>query len=361
MLSGRNFKPQRMKIVFITPYKPLEDGIRYYSENLISGFKKADSVLDLKVIPWNYPSKASRLFKPLLRASEIAAQLRSADIIHVQFVASLYLWNLLFSLISMKLKGGRAKVVLTVHETNDNTRPKWLFDFIQSFYLSLADLIIVHSSYHRELLPKIVQRKTFVVPHGIPSFPLDKNVKRDLRLLLLPGFINRWKGYDVAIRALSLLRKKKANLWMVILGRAHDPVYTRGLHLLTKELKLDNFVKFETDFVSNSRFRRAFQEAGLVILPYRRIAMSGILSHAIAYQSPTIMSDLAPFKEYTKNRGVYFRNGDFRNLAFQIEKMLTNTKLQRQQRQLFAQLRKEYSYPNVARQILNLYRKINVA
>jgi len=347
-----------MKLVFVTPYRPLADGIRYYSENLITGFRRVRSGLHIGIIPWNYPSKPSRLFKPLLRTRNIISKFSFADVIHIQYVASLYLWNLLSPLVLMRRRGSQAKIVLTLHETNDNTKPKWFFDFIQNLYLSLADSIIVHSNYHRGLLPKTVQRKTFVIPHGVPLFPLDRSVKRDLRLLLLPGFINRWKGYDVAVRALALLRKQGVDLRMTILGKAYDTAYTRELRLLVEELKLDSFVRFETDFVSDKRFRQAFQEAGIVILPYKRIAMSGILSHAIAYQAPTIMSDLTPFREYTQGRGIYFKVNDHKALADQIKCLLVNKSLQKEQSNLFAKLKREYSYEQIAHKTLKLYARI---
>lgn len=345
-----------MKVAIISPYQ-IADGVARYTAELVGALQDSSLDLGVDVIPWNYPNKGARLLLPLMRTAGIASRLGSTDIVHIQFIASWYLCHLFLPLWLARLNNPKLKIVFTVHETNDNTFAPWLFNWLQNIYLSASDAIVVHSQYHRGLLPEFYRKKTSVIPLGVPRVSVDE-IGEDSHLVLLPGFINAWKGYDLAIKALNYLKDKLPDLYLVVLGKAHSSRYTQQLIDLVKVLKLADRVRFETKFVPNDEFSRYFQKASIVLLPYRRIAMSAVLALAVAYRKVTIMSDLQPLREYTKGQGLYFVSGNFHDLAERIQEVAGNKVLRARQKNLFAKLGQEYSQKVIAQRTFDLYKKL---
>ena len=95
----------------------------------------------------------------------------------------------------------------------------------------------------------------------------------------------------------------------------------------------------------------------IIILPYRRITMSAVLSDVVGMAKPCICSELPAFREYTKGRALFFKPGDHEALAGQIILLLENRKLQETMISELRALAKEYDWKNVARSTLRLYKK----
>lgn len=336
----------------VTPYKPAQDGIRYYSENLIGGFSNLSEDLEIKIATWNYQNKIARIFLPILGVFSLAWRIARSDVVHIQYVASLYLHNLILILLLAKLLGSKTKIVLTLHETNEHTPLPWLFEMLESWYRKVANKLITHTDYHKSSLPESAEEKTHVIPHGVPQITQDIR-HGDSNLVLIPGFINEWKGHDVALEGIAQL---DSDIQVLIAGKPHNAQFFAEITRKAKGLGLSDQVTFETDFLTEKQFRDNFRRAGVILLPYRRIAMSGILSHAIAFETPTVMSDLSPFKEYIGEKGVYFENEDPEDLADKLSELVENEELRKEQIELFRELKERYDYTNVARQTLEIYK-----
>ncbi len=345
-----------MKVALISPYQ-IADGVARYTAGLVNALQANYPDLDVEVVPWNYPSKLSRLVLPALRIVDIANRLSSANVVHIQFVASWYLYHLFLLLWLARVNNLKLKIVFTLHETNDNTPAPWFFNWLQNIYLVASDSIVVHSKYHKNLLPKHLHSKTIVIPLGVPIVG-ESTTQENTNLALLPGFINSWKGYDLTIKALDVLRHSLPQLRIMIVGRAHHSTCLAKLKSLAESLGLSSRVTFKTQFVPDKEFDQYFEEAGVVILPYRRIAMSAVLAQAIAHRKVTVMSDLEPFKEYTQKGGIYFKRGNYRDLAAKLKGAIGNSVTRGHQKNLFARLRREYGQVSVAKQTFEFYNRL---
>jgi len=339
-----------MRVVAITPFGSVPDGLNYYAKHLFGALEKGGGV-DVDIYPWNYPDKRTRLREPNKDRSKLLARIREADILHVQYVAPLYLHHLFILILKARRLGVR--VVITLHETTHDVRWRILWTIFQWTYATLAHALIVHTKHHYRHLPFWVRSKTIVIPHGVPE-----DIKRSLKegeSLLLIGFINPWKNYEVVLRGLSLLAKEGLSAKLTIAGKVHDQAYLKKLQGLAQKLDLKN-IEWKTGFLSDQEFDRLFGTARAVILPYKRIAMSGVLTESIAREKIVLMSDLEPFVEYTHGKGMYFRASDPKDLSSRVEAILENSELWAEQKKLAASLKSEYSYANVARSTLNLYK-----
>ena len=103
-----------------------------------------------------------------------------------------------------------------------------------------------------------------------------------------------------------------------------------------------------------------FDTGAISLLPYRRITMSGILSHTLSRGVPAVMSDLAAFIEVTKGKGVYFKNDDPLDLATKTVELLKNRSRQREMNIDFRSLVKEYTWSRMARMTLDVYDRLLV-
>jgi len=85
-----------------------------------------------------------------------------------------------------------------------------------------------------------------ITSSNIASFRKSINVPVDAPVMLLPGRITRWKGQDIAIKAMSGLEKDGA--YLVIAGRSRkNDTYMNELVQLTARLGLEGKVRFVDD------------------------------------------------------------------------------------------------------------------
>jgi D-inositol-3-phosphate glycosyltransferase len=342
-----------MRIFLLTPWKPAKDGLRHYSEELFSSFKINFPLLKLTVIPWNYTKKSKRLLSPM---KDYARHLLSAfhlDVLHIQYIAGLYLWHLFPLLITTKLLG--KKVIFTLHELNDNATGKLLLNWIQTLYLLFADALIVHTEFHKQALPHRLQRKTRVIPHASPDLQTIYNITPHPQTLLLAGFINPWKGYDLAIEAFAQIANDLPNLSMIIVGKAHDAACADALKKQIIKAGLEHRITLLTEFIPKEELEKNFCQADAVLLPYRRITMSGILANAIGARRPMIMTRLKPFVEHTMNTSLYFEKEDASDLAQKIVSLMTDRDLHKAQEQSAQELYEYYSLKRVTQLTKHLY------
>jgi glycosyltransferase involved in cell wall biosynthesis len=177
--------------------------------------------------------------------------------------------------------------------------------------------------------------------------------------MILPGFINPWKGHDLIIRALPSVHRKVPNATLLIVGKAHDQGYTAQLRNLVGELKLEQQVTIIDSYVTERQLFRHMQDADIAVLPYRRITMSGILCHVVSWNLPAVMADIPVLKEFTHGKAVYFRKDEEQDLSRKIISLLTDTARKSRMRQDFAQLSKQMSWRSVSAATFKAYESIH--
>ncbi|HVY36217.1 MAG TPA: glycosyltransferase family 4 protein [Candidatus Paceibacterota bacterium] len=346
-------------LIVIAPAAPAEDGIRYYVEFLTRALSTAFPDIHLSILPWNYLRYRSRFFAPIKIIVLKGIRLLRADIVHIHYVPSLYLYHLLPILLFARVTGTR--VVLTIHEAKNNGPLRLILDALARMHYCLASHLIVHSMYHKHLLSLRQQKKTTVIRHGVSSAisiqPSPRSPKVIFSFLQI-GFIAPWKGCDSAIRAIEILRDQGVRARLHIVGKIYNRNYYDGLMRLVREKHLEAIVSIEGAFISDKKYETFFQVADAVLLPYRRVTMSGILSAAIAAGTPTIMTALEPFVEYTQSQGIYVPPNDPVALATAMKCLITDRHLYDRQRQLMETLREQYSWKNVAQQTNAVYQSL---
>ncbi len=343
-----------MKICAITSFPPFPSGIARYSENLYGELSKKCKI---KLFRWNYDTHYDRLKAPLKMKNELVKAFMENDIVHIQYVLGEYMFLFLPLISKIKKSLPEKKLVLTLHEDYKNLPfAKNIIGFHNKHYHN-ADLLLVHSSMHRKDLPEDLQKKTLISSFGVRKFGGNRK-KIEPNTVLMLGFINEWKGHDIAVKAIYNVKKQIPDVKLYIVGKAYDMKYTKKVEKLIDNLGLTENVIMRTEYVPDEEYDDYLNTCEMAIMPYRRITMSAVLSDLIAAKIPTVISDLEQLREYTDDKASYVPVDDSRKLAKEIISVLSQSLKRRQLSEGFEGLARRYSWENVGDFTFQEYKRL---
>lgn len=318
--------------------------------------KELEKLCSLTIIDWPYYGKFEATFAPLFNMRMLWRVLHDFDIVHIQYDIAGYMpfflpmvWLLSFN--------RRAKIVLSLHEKYDNVPLAGLVIAFHNVWYHIADALFVHTKEHKDFLAASLHERTWVIPHGVIE---AKGVSHsfDSHNLLFAGYVNAWKGHDLAVKAMPLILHEFPDAKLIFLPRSNDLRYEAKVKQIITDLNLELHTKWNDKRIEESEMFAYFDEAAISLLPYQRITMSGILSHTLSRGVPAIMSDLPAFIEVTKGKAVYFKHGDPIDLAAKTIELLKDKSRQREMSKEFKSLVKEYAWSKMARMTMEFYNKL---
>ena len=314
-------------------------GIFAYSAYLSAELRK-DTTLRIVEIPENH------VISPYFVVLG-AKTARSHALVHVQFAYGIFsdlnIWKVkrlsTFSaiLFYVGLALGDSYVVTTFHElmTKQRTGGKagaFYTKILNKLIINVSDSIIVHNKENKKLMETVYgveESKLKIVPMGTlenPTFLNKEESKRKLglsnkRIIIIPGFISKHKGHDLIIKILPQIDK---DVQLVIAGGTRtdeDTSYRDELIMLAKQLNCVDRITFKDDFPISST---VLNSADIALLPYTSASESMALRLLVAYQVPTIASDLPVFLEIYQDYGCMelFKTNDIKGLLEKTQNLL---------------------------------------
>ena len=235
------------------------------------------------------------------------------------------------------------KFVTTFHGTYNFSNP------IKKFYNSImlrSDLIIAGSNFifshvnenYSEYLNS--KKKFLVIFRGINTEYFDPKtvkqsdelklisdweIKKDKKLILLPGRLTSWKGQEMFIESLNLVNKElqDQNFYVEILGSDQGRnVYKKKLLRLVEQYRLNNQVKF-VDYCKH--MPSAYKISDIVVSSSIEPEAFGRISvEAQSMEKPIIASNIGGSKETIINdkTGFLFDAGNSISLSKKIVEVL---------------------------------------
>jgi glycosyltransferase involved in cell wall biosynthesis len=207
-------------------------------------------------------------------------------------------WTPMYLYLVNSLRKREIKVVflcINVFE-HENSRLKKL---LTEATLKRADSLIVHSDQEKtEILafnPSATVRR-----HLLPLFRYSASDTRrhDSSLhLLFFGFVRQYKGLDILLRAMGILKDRDISLR--IAGEFWDDKdeYSGMIESLGISGKVDIIDRYLPD----QEMGRFFEEADVVVLPYRRTKTSGVIATAYGFARPVLATDVGGFREVIRD------------------------------------------------------------
>ena len=167
-----------------------------------------------------------------------------------------------------------------------------------------AEKAIGFHSINKPIL--ISQHGLFETSSTISKLKTNKN---NCPTFLLIGHINQYKGVNILRKAMDIIPNNIYNK-IIIAGSFAIPIPDQH-----KKLEVIN------EYLSNDKYEKLMHQADFILMPYTSASQSGVAAQAIAYETPTIYSDIGGLKEQFGNEGgIVLTNTNDKKLAEAIIK-----------------------------------------
>jgi D-inositol-3-phosphate glycosyltransferase len=328
------------KIIIITPAHPLRGGIAASGERLAQAFQVEGHEVKIYTFSLQYPNflfpgKTQYSDEPKPQDLDIQVVINSvnplnwltvgrqiaaekADLVICRFWLPI-MGPSLGSVLRLVKRNKISKIIglidnIIPHEKRVGDRP-----FAQ-YFVDACDAFVVMSSSVKEEMTQFSNKPCYYTPHPIYDIYGEKVSKeKALNFLQLPdnqhyilffGFIRKYKGLDLLIEALGLLKKKKnmersdipktfgtegGDLKLIIAGEFYgdEAFYTD----LIKTQNLENQVIIKSDYIPTEEVKYYFGAADAVVQPYRSATQSGISQIAYHFEKPMIVTNVGGLSE----------------------------------------------------------------
>ena len=121
----------------------------------------------------------------------------------------------------------------------------------------------------------------------------ELKIKDEELIILFFGFIRKYKGLDILLDAMQIIKNEKVNnkpIKLLIAGEFYDDrkLYEEQI----ERLGIKNNLILHTDFIPDKEVRNYFCAADVVIQPYRNATQSGVIPVAYHYEVPMIVTNV---------------------------------------------------------------------
>ncbi len=232
------------------------------------------------------------------------------------------------------------RIALTAHNVNSGRRDHndtLLNRLTLRIQYGLAEHLFVHTATMKDELVKqfgVPGSKVSVIPLGINNFapktPLSSSdAKRRLgiceseRSILFFGRITPYKGLEYLVSAYRRLLAQGNNCRLIIAGWVNcRESYWRSIR---EDLRPDvekGRVLLRAEFISEDETEVYFKAADVLVLPYRHIYQSGVLSLGYSFGLPALVADVGSLKDeiVEGETGFVFRPEDSADLTRALER-----------------------------------------
>lgn len=224
-------------------------------------------------------------------------------------------------------------------------------------------IITVSEAMRREILNFFPNVSLSVIYNGIDLYNRDIISYQNLiefkekynikdKFILAVGHIESRKNYIRLIESFSILKNKKFDYKLIIIG--NDSGEKNKLQLLIDQLNLHDQVKF-LGGLTDSEVLCAYKLCSLFIFPSLYEGFGIPILEAMAASRPIVLSNLPVFREITQNNGVYFDPENIKSIVDAVE-MVLNSKIEQERIINYGNERiNSFEYTNLTFQLVELY------
>ncbi len=348
-----------MKIIIIGPAFPLRGGIAHLNESLCRAFNKDGDNAEIISFSLQYPSF---LFPGKTQKEEgsappdiiIHTKINSVNPVNWFSVASfikkqkpdlviIRFW-LPFMAVSLGtiarlIKSPKTKIIAIC----DNVIPheKRIGDnLLTQYFVNACNAFVVMSkSVEVDLRTFEKNKPSTFIPHpvydifgkAVSKIDAQKklNLNPDDKHILFFGFIRKYKGLDLLLKALgqlvrlSVVEAKKIKL--LIAGEFYD---NKEEYLqLIKENGLENNVIIRSDFIPSDEVKYYFCSADIIVQPYHTSTQSGVTQIAYHFARPMLVTNVGGLAEIvTHNRVGYVTETNPESIAAALSDFYKNNR-----------------------------------
>ncbi len=118
------------------------------------------------------------------------------------------------------------------------------------------------------------------------------DIMPDENIILFFGFIRHYKGLDILLDAVALLKKQQPSfpLKLMIAGEFYED--RKAFDEQVKELGIADRLILHTDFIPSNEVKNYFCAADAVVQPYRSATQSGVTPLAYHFEIPMVVTNV---------------------------------------------------------------------
>src|SRR6266511_245649 len=297
-----------MRILMVSPYPPLRDGIAAYAVQAVAALRSEGHEVEV-LSPGPSAAHHHLDLQGPRGALALARRVRGYDKVVIQFHPDIF-----YPVPSPPLRHARVSLALLVavraarsaevivHEIDYRIGRRRGADGIAARRLWRSiDRVVLHTEMERRDFIEafgVQPERTAVVAHGAHFVRRTSITRQDARrslgipdgelVFLAIGFIQPHQGFDRAVRAFDGLGAHGCSLHVVGSVRVDEPEYLAYLTELRELVAATPGAHLHDQYVSDELFDRWLVAGDVVVLPYRNIWSSGVLERALLYERRVI-------------------------------------------------------------------------
>ena len=344
-----------MKIIIIGPAFPLRGGIAHLNESLCRAFIKEGDKAEIVSFSLQYPSF---LFPGKTQKEEgnpptditIHTKINSVNPLNWFGVASfikkqkpdlviIRYWLPFIApclgTIARLIKSPSTKIIAICDNVIPHEKRPGDKQLTQYFVNSCDAFVVMSKSVEVDLRKFDTVKPSTFIPHPVYDI-FGKAVRKEeaqkkLNLnpadkhILFFGFIRKYKGLDLLIKALGNIKHQTLNIKLLIAGEFYD---NKEEYLqLIKENGLENNVIIRSDFIPSEEVKYYFCAADMIVQPYHTATQSGVTQIAYHFARPMLVTNVGGLAEIvTHNRVGYVTETNAESIATALTDFYQNNR-----------------------------------
>ena len=313
------------KVIIIGPAWPLRGGLASFDERLArqfsaQGFDTSIYTFSLQYPGFLFPGTTQYSSEPAPEGIDIRVKINSINpfnwykigrelrkmapaLIVVRFWLP-FMGPCLGSILRIVRKNRKTRIICLVDNIKPHEKRPGDLPFTRYFVKSI-DAFLTMSEQVKNDLTAFTAKPSVLVPHPLfDNFgaPLSKNEARQKfglevsdKIILFFGFIRKYKGLDMLLKAMADERIRQSGIRLLIAGEFYED--RKEYDELIKMLDIAPQLILHTDFIPDSEVRYYMSAADFVIQPYHHATQSGVTPLAYHFEKPTLVTNVGGFPE----------------------------------------------------------------
>ncbi len=344
-----------MKIIIIGPAFPLRGGIAHLNDSLCRAFIKDGDTAEIVSFSLQYPSflfpgKTQKVEGNPPNDITIHTKINSVNPLNWFSAASfikkqkpdlviIRYWLPFMApclgTIARLIKSTSTKIVAICDNVIPHEKRPGDKQLTQYFVNSCDAFVVMSKSVEDDLRKFDTTKPSTFIPHPVYDI-FGKAVSKEEALkklnlnpadkhILFFGFIRKYKGLDLLIKALGNIKHQTLNIKLLIAGEFYD---NKDEYLqLIKENGLENNVIIRSDFIPSEEVKYYFCAADIIVQPYHTATQSGVTQIAYHFARPMLVTNVGGLSEIvTHNRVGYVTETNAESIAASLTDFYQNNR-----------------------------------
>jgi glycosyltransferase involved in cell wall biosynthesis len=286
-------------------------------------------------------------------------------IVHAQWWSHVLAPIYFVMLLICKARG--KKIIITVHNVLPHEKSH-LSTFLNRLILSLGDKFIVHNKKNKEAILdnyRIPESKVSIIPHGVltpvPVKGISKEearkylgIPQDEKVILNFGNIRDYKGLDILLQTLAMIKEQIKNVKFIIAGECWGSF--KKYDEIIRANELEDYIVKRLCFIPPSEVEYYFSASDAVVLPYKYFdSQSGAGALALPFNKPLVVTNVGGLPDFVRDERAVATANDPRDLANKLICILSDEGLLAKLGKDSQDIAREYGWDEIAKKTIQVY------